>query len=126
MAKKVHDDVLDGALSFIVDKCDRMTVCAGEPASFAEADEGGARHLATAAMASADFTVSDGATSGRQVVVAQKGGVTVAQSGSVDHVALLDTAGSRLLYVTTCAAQVLTAGNSITLGSWAIEIADPS
>jgi hypothetical protein len=41
-------------------------------------------------------------------------------------VALLDTAGSRVLYVTTATAQALTSGNTMTFESWDIEIGDPA
>jgi hypothetical protein len=33
---------------------------------------------------------------------------------------------SALLYVTTCTSQALTAGNTVTVPAWDIEIADPS
>src|SRR5690554_3371036 len=108
MAKRVHDDMLDGALLIIKNNCDRMTACTGEPASFSEANVGGAKFLADVAMGSGDFVLGDGVTSGRRVAVAQKSGITVDHSGTVDHVALLDTVNERLLYVTTCAAQALT------------------
>ncbi len=125
MAKKVHDDVLDGALLLVKNNCDRLTVCAGEPASYAEASAG-AKYLAGTAMTTGDFTIGDGAISGRRAQVAAKSGITVEQNGTVDHIALLDTANERLLYVTTCSPQVLTAGNSLTVNSWSIEIADPA
>lgn len=125
MAKKVHDDVLDGALSVLKNHCDRMTVCAGEPLSYAEASAG-AKYLAGVTMAGGDFVIGDGAQSGRRAQVAAKGGITVEQDGTVDHIALLDTAGERVLYVTTCVAQVLTAGNSLAVNGWSIEIADPA
>lgn len=126
MAKQVHDDVLDGALLIIKNNCGRMTACAGQPTNFAEANVGGAKFLADVTMSSGDFTLADGVTSGRRATVAQKSGIDVDNSGTVDHIALLDTANSRLLYVTTCTSQVLTEGNSITLNAWSIEIADPS
>lgn len=85
-----------------------------------------ARQLADAVMAGGDFTKADGGTSGRKTSVAQKSGVTVDVSGTADHVALLDTANRRLLYVTTATAQALTAGNTLTMNGWDIEIADPS
>ncbi len=126
MGKKVHDDVLDGALSVLRTTVTRMTACAGEPASYAEANVGGGKFLADVTMSSSDFTISDGDASGRKVRTAQKTGVTIDHNGTVDHVALLDTANSKLLYVTTCATQVLTAGNTMTFNAWDIELADPS
>lgn len=125
MAKKAHDDVMDGALNVVKTNCTRMTACAGEPATFAEANIGGAKFLADVTLASGDFTISDGDTNGRKVRVAQKTGVTVDNTGTVDHIALLDVTNSKLLYVTTCTSQVLTAGNSMTFAAWDVEIADP-
>lgn len=125
MAKKVHDDVLDGALAVLKTQCDRMTVCAGEPASFAEASAG-AKFLAGVAMTGADFVIDDGAQSGRRASVATKSAISVEQDGTVDHIALLDTVNARLLYVTTCTPQVLTTGNTVSVNGWSIEIADPA
>lgn len=42
------------------------------------------------------------------------------------HDDVLDGANSRLLYVTTCTAQSLTAGQTVTFGSWDVEINDPA
>lgn len=124
MAKSVHNDVLDGALNVIKTDCDKMTACSAEPTTFAEGDS--AYALADVAMAGSDFAVADGDTSGRKITTGQKSGVTVDSSGTATHVALLDTASGRLLYVTTCTSQALTAGNTMTFEAWDIEIADPS
>ena len=124
MAKYVHDDVLDAAFNLIKTDCDKMTACSAQPTTFAEGNA--SLVLANAAMAGSDFTIADGDVSGRKVTVGQKTGVTVDTSGTATHVALLDTVNSRLLYVTTCTAQALTAGNGMTFEAWDIEIADPS
>ena len=124
MAKSVHDAVLDGALDVIKNNCDIMTVCTQQPLTFAEANVTYA--LASAAMTGTDFVKANGDTSGRKVTVGQKSGVTVATTGTATHVALLDSATSRLLYVTTSTSQVLTAGNAMTFNAWDIEIADPT
>lgn len=123
MAKSVHSDVLDAALA-VVGTSTAMVACTGEPATFAEAD--GALKLAAAAMTGADFTLADGDTSGRKLTVGAKSGVGVVADGTATHVALLDVAGSRLLYVTTCAAQPLASGGTVGFAAWDIEIADPA
>lgn len=102
-----------------------MTACAGEPLNFVDANVGGANFLADVVMIGTDFTISNGDVSGRKVVVASKGGITVDNTGTADHVALLDTVNSVLLYVTTSTALGLTSGSTLTLGVWDIEIADP-
>ena len=124
MAKTVHIDVLDGALNIIKNNCDKMTVCAGQPTTYTQANV--SNSLGEVAMVSGDFTVGVGDVSGRKVRVASKSGVSVATGGTANHVALLDTANSKLLYVTTCTDQVLTGGNTITFPFWDIEIADPT
>ena len=124
MAKTVHNDVLDGAFDIIRNNCDKMTACSQEPANFTEANATFA--LADVAMTAGDFNIADGDTSGRKVAVGQKSGVNVDADGTANHVALLDTVGSRLLYVTTATAQVLTTGNTMTFNTWDIEIADPA
>ncbi len=125
MAKKVDDSILDAALNQIRNNCNLMTACAGEPLNFAAANVGGANYLAGVAMSAADFTVANGVTSGRKAAVASKSGINVTNTGTGDHIALLDTVNSLLLYVTTATALGLTAGSSLTLGGWNIEIADP-
>lgn len=124
MAKSVHDDVLDGALNIIKNLCTRMVACSTEPTTFAQANATYA--LADVTMASTDFTNANGDTSGRKSTVAAKTGVPVDASGTVTHVALLDVANSKLLYVTTTASQGISVGGTVDFGSWKIEIADPS
>ena len=122
MAKVVHDDVLDGAFD-VLDQADIQTVCAGQPTTRTEAIT--TFKLADVAMTpNTDYTKANGDTSGRKVTVAAKSGVAVDTSGTADHVALCD--GTRLLYVTTCTAQALTAGNTVNIPSWKVEIADPT
>jgi len=124
MGKSVHDDVLDAALNYIKNNCNEMTVCSTEPTTYTEAHT--TYKLADQTMASGDFTVANGDTSGRKVTVAQKANITVDTTGTAQHVALTDTSGTKLLYVTTCTSQSLTSGNTVTVPAWDVEIADPS
>lgn len=124
MAKSVNNLVLDATLEYLRDNVTQMTACSAEPTSFSEANAGFA--LADVTLAPADFTIADGDTSGRKVSVAAKNGVSVDTTGTVNHVALLDVANSRLLYVTTTAAQGVSSGGTVDLGGWDIELADPS
>lgn len=122
MAKSVHDDVLDGAFD-VLDQADLMTVCSQQPTTRTEAVT--TYKLADIAVTpNTDFTKANGDTSGRKVTVAAKSGVTVDSSGTATHIALVD--GTRLLYVTTCTSQALTAGNTVNIPAWDVEIADPT
>lgn len=122
MAKSVHNDVLDGAFD-VLDQADLMTVCSQQPTTRTEAIT--TYKLADVAMTpNTDYTKADGDTSGRKCTVASKSGVTVDTTGTATHVALVD--GTRLLYVTTCTSQALTAANTVNFPAWSIEIADPS
>ena len=122
MAKSVNNDVLDGAFD-VLDQANLMTACSQEPLTRTEAVTTYA--LADAAMVvNTDYTKADGDTNGRKVTVAAKSSILVDASGTANHVALVDA--TRLLYVTTCTAQALTAGNDVNFPAWDIEIADPT
>ncbi len=126
MAKIVHDDVLDGALNIIKNNCTRQVACSAQPTTYTEANATYA--LADVTMASGDFTAANGDTSGRKLTVAAKSGVLIDTSGTATHVALLDGANSKLLFVTTCTSQALTANgsNTVNFPAWKDEIADPT
>lgn len=121
MAKAVDNTVLDAAFG-IVDNAIRMAVCSSEPANYAAI---AGVTLAQATMAGGDYTIADGDTSGRKVTVAAKSGVSITASGTATHIVLHDNSSTRI-YVTTCASQALTSGGTVDIGSWKIEIADPS
>lgn len=122
MAKWVHDDVLDGAWNIIKNNATQMSVCSAQPATRADAITN--YMLAIVSATSTDFTAADGDTSGRKVTVGAKSGVSVTNSGTATHVAIVD--GTRLLYVTTCTSQALTASNTVNVPTWKAEIADPT
>ncbi len=121
MAKFASDFVLDASLS-AVSQATRMVALNGQPATYAAANAG---QLVEAVMTPGDFSLANGDVSGRKLVVAAKSGLTVAAAGTADHVALLDVANARLLYVTTCPVQVLPSGGTVNIAGWTIEIGDP-
>lgn len=126
MAKAVHDDVLDGAHDIIRNNATRMVACSAQPTTYTEGNATFA--LADVTMASGDFTKANGDTSGRKMTVGAKSGVLIDTTGTATHVALLDVANSKLLYVTTCTSQALTANgsNTVNFPAWDIELADPT
>ena len=126
MAKSVHDDVLDGALNIVKNNATRQVACSAEPTTYTEGNATYA--LADITVASGDFTAANGSTSGRKLTVGAKTGALIDASGTATHVALLDVTGTKLLYVTTCTSQALTANgsNTVNFPSWKFEIADPA
>lgn len=125
MAKIVHDDVLDGALNIVKNNATRICVCSTQPTTHTEALT--TYMLAIKTITSADFTgPANGDTNGRKLTSNQHSGVSVTNSGTAQHIAFVDFANNKLLYVTTCTSQSLTAGNTVTVPVWDIEIADPT
>ena len=127
MAKSVHNDVLDAALDEVATST-RLCVCSTQPTTYTEAIT--TYELAdvtlTAGDGNGDFTIADGDASGRKVTITAQSGITVDNSGTAQHIALVDVANTTLQYVTTCTSQVLTAGNTVDVPAWDIEIADPT
>ena len=74
----------------------------------------------------AGVAVGDGDTSGRKLPVPQLASVAVTASGTAARVALVNSSGNVVAYVTTCTSQVLTSGNTVTIPTWDIEIRDPT
>jgi hypothetical protein len=125
MAKWQNDNMLDAALAY-VDDATLLTVCSAQPTTYAEAssDYKLADIVLTAGAGNGDFTLANGDASGRKLTVAQQADVDIDTSGTATHVALCISGSSTLLYVTTCTSQALTAGGTVTVPAWDIEIAD--
>jgi hypothetical protein len=121
MGKWVADEVLNGALA-IVAGADRAVALGAQPATYASAWSG---RLAETPLSAGDFSIEPGDGSGRKVTIAAKPGANVLAPGSATHVALLDTVGERLLYVTTCPDQPLAMGGTVNFESWSVEIGAP-
>jgi hypothetical protein len=123
MAKAAPDATIDSMFDYI-DQCNIMHVCSGEPANYAGI---AAVSLADVALTpDTDFTKANGDTNGRKVTIAAKSGVTVDATGTATHVAIARSTDSTLRYVTTCTSQALTAGNTVNIPAWDIEVADPT
>lgn len=120
MSKWANDSVLDALLDK-VGTSNQILVTTTQPTTRANALSAS---LASASLTSGDFTKADGSPNGRQTTVGQKSSVPVTATGDATHVALVD--GSDLLYVTTVTQQTLTNGNTVTVPSWTVTIADPS
>jgi hypothetical protein len=125
MAKAAPDIIMDGALDVIA-TATKQVACSAQPTTYAEANATYA--LADIVIDSADFTKANGDTSGRKVTIGAQSGVLIDTSGTATHVALVRTADSTLVYVTTCTSQALTANgsNTVNFPAWDVEIADPT
>lgn len=124
MAKYIHSAVIKSALSYIKENCTRMCVCSAQPTTVAMAVS--TEMLAITTMASTQFTVSAPA-SGAAVTISAVNSITVSFSGNALHVALVDYGtASKVLCVTTCTSQALTAGNTVNVPAWNYTINDPT
>jgi len=124
MAKSVSTAILDLALNGIkTGTSNRMVVCSAQPTTYAEITT---YKLAEVAMASGDYTLAAGDTSGRKITMAAKTGVSVATSGTATHVALGNSTGSTLDLVTTCTSQAINTGGTVDIGTWKWEINNPT
>lgn len=124
MAKSAHNDVMDFGLNTIKTNVTREVLCSAQPTTYTEANA--TFMLANVTVASGDFTIANGDVSGRKITVAAKTGISVTNSGTGTHVALLDVTNSKLLFVTTCPSQGVSVGGTCDIGSWKDEIAAPA
>ena len=121
MARWANDLVMDAALDYIEDTED-ICICEGQPTTSAEALSD--KNLATIGITSCCYSKGDG-SSGRKTTLAVGGG-TVDTSGSADHLAVVKTSTSVLVYVWVLTEQYLTATNTITTPELYAEIQDPT
>lgn len=123
MAKFAPDATIDAMLAKIATGT-RMTVLTDQPTVFGDISSLLLADVAlTPGDGNGDFTIGNGAVSGRRVTMSQQADVPIDATGDADHIAIDD--GSALLYVTTCTQQALTQGGTVTIPSWSVEVADP-
>ncbi len=121
MAKFANDLMMDAALDYVATGT-IMNVCTTQPTTRTEAVT--TYSLADVAISGASFTKANGDVSGRKTTVAQQASVPIDTTGTATHVAI--SSATALLYVTTCTSQALTAGGTVTVPVWDIELSDPS
>lgn len=122
MAKNIHNDVLDAGLNEIINNANQLALCSQEPTNRTEALV--TYRLASVAIDSSDFTLQDRGSGGRRATVAPQSDVTVSVTGTGNHIALVDD--TRLLFTTTCDAQLVTQNNLLDLPTWDVEFSDPT
>lgn len=123
MAKTLSDAVIDGALD--VAAGDQISVCTTQPTTYTEAVTTYKLAISTA-VAGGDFVNADGDTSGRKMTVAAQTAVAIDTTGTALFVAITNLSGTLLKVVTTCTSQLLTSGGTVDIGTFKLEIADPT
>lgn len=123
MGKSLSNAVLDGSLD--VAAGDQISVCSAEPTTYTEAITTFKLAISTS-VAGGDFVNADGDTSGRKMTVAEQTAVTIDSTGTATHVAITNLSGTLLKVVTTATSQLLTAAGTVDIGTFKLEIADPT
>lgn len=123
MVKAVSAAVLDAALNNIKNGANRMVVCSGQPLTYADVTT---MKLAEVAMAPADLTAGAGDVSGRKLTTTAKSGLSIAASGTANHIALANSVAGTLDLVTTCTAQALSTGGTVDVPAFKYEINAPT
>lgn len=125
MAKYQNDTGYDTGLAWFAD-CDTVTVCSTQPTNYTEATVTYklADVTVTAGDGNGDFTIGAGDVSGRKLTLAQQADVPIDADGTAAHVAICQSVGTTLRYVTTCTSQALTSGGTVTIPTFDLEITD--
>ncbi len=129
MAKFLNDDVLDGLLNVIKGDGTKLSLCEGQPSSYAEATtlkSAGGKAVVVLTVDSAAYTgPSDGDASGRKLTVNERTGVTITEAGTITYLAIGDSVNTKLLLVTTTMSKAVTASQQVMIGEFKIEVSDP-
>jgi hypothetical protein len=120
--KLAPDAMIDGALDYAAGS-DYYCVCSGSPTTYTQAYT--TNMLARIIVSSGSFVKADDA-SGRKVTMTAAPSVPITNSGFAEAVALVKVGDTTLRYCTTCTGQQLTAGGTVDIPSWKINIADPT
>lgn len=123
MARYQNDLMLDAALDWLIANSTARWALSTDATTYASAVSA---KLASATIASAQFTKADGDVSGRKVTVAVVSGVSVATQGSATHYALVKPVGSVLSYIVPASTKLLPSGSEVTFGAFDIELEDSS
>lgn len=118
----IADYIFDLALAGLAGDVDRLDICSQEPTTYAEATS--TYTLGNKASPSVG-SPADRTPSGRKVIVSAITDGTVTDTDTATHWALSDTGNSRLLATgELSSSQVVTSGNTFTLGAFDVGIAD--
>ena len=116
--------VFDNGLTVLDIEANKLLITSQEAATFAEANATYALGDTTSLSIAAP---SDRTGGGREVVAAAISDGSVTGNGTATHYAIVDTVNSRLLATgSLTASQVVSSGNTFSLGSFTIGIPDPA
>ena len=117
MTKWAHADVLDNGPAYIKTNCDKVCVVSAYTAGDSYATVTAAI-LAEAALTSTDFTLASSGSDRTLTTAAGKQDTAANVSGTASHIAFVDTANSKVLWVTEeTSGQTITSGNPVTFPS---------
>ena len=123
MAKFMVDTVPDSQLAKMA-TCVTQSVCSSQPANFSAIPAAMLAEVTlTAGDGGGDYAISNGITSGRRLTVSAQTTIPVLNTGAATHVVYDD--GATLLFGTTCSAQQLNFGSTVTVPTHNFEVADP-
>lgn len=120
----LNDSILDSGLTSLKSSADKIYLCSAEPATYTAA-------TSTYALANNNFgagsvfpsAIAAGSPSGRQLVSAAVTNGTVTGTGTATHWAIVASGSSALLAAYSLnASQVVTSGNTFTLGAITIRL----
>ena len=122
----VIDDAADAAFAAVIEKGDLLlNICSAAPATYAEATS--TYMLAQSpTITDSDFTIGDGAVSGRKCTFPAIVEAEVINDGDSACVALTYAVGSELLFIAPCTVATLYDGNSVSVTALDWTIPDPA
>jgi hypothetical protein len=118
------DRVFDNGLTVLDTEANKILLTSQEATTYTEANATYALGNSTSLSVGAPADRTGG---GREVTVAAISDGSITASGTATHYAIVDTVNSRLLATGSLTeSQVVTSGNTFTLGSFTIGIPDPA
>jgi len=121
---QIGDRVLDNGLDVLNSEATALHICSAEPTTYTEA-------ITTYTLGSkstySSGVVSDKGGGGREVTFPAITDGSVSDTDTATHFAVVDVANTRLLAVQALSSpQAVTSGNTFTLTSFTVGIADPA
>lgn len=122
----ISDNALDAALAYIADLAEKLYLCSAAPANYAgvAAVTKGNKTL-TEGDGNGDYTIADAAVDGRTLTVTAQTDVSVTETATITHIALVDEGANELLAVHELASPIaVTNGQTVSLAAMTIRLPD--